>query len=46
MIISVLTQDRNIQKVQKNAIFFGQKHNANVRGNPLSQDTNQHLKNS
>ena len=46
MTASVLKQDSNTTKVQKNAICEDKTQYANFRGNPLYQATKRHLNNS
>ena len=43
MSASVLKQDPNTEKVQKNAIYWDKTKPANFRGNPLCQATKRHL---
>ena len=43
---SVLEQDSNTQKVQKNVIYLDKTQLASFRGNPLCQATERHLNNS
>ena len=46
MTASVLKQDPNTQKVQKNAFYLDKTQPAHFWGNPLCQATKRHLNNS
>ena len=46
MTASILKQDPNTEKVEKNAIYQDKSQHANFRGNPLYQAMKRHLNNS
>ena len=45
MTASILKQDPNTQKAEKNVIYFDKTQHANFLGNPLYQATKQYLSN-
>ena len=46
MTASILKQDPDTEKIQKNAIYEDKTEHTNFQGNPLYQATKRHLNNS